>query len=159
MPQGSLNSLYDPSFEHDSCGFGLIANIDGKASAWVVDQAFSTLAKMSHRGGIGADGITGDGCGILLYRPTGWLRALAREAGIDVGAHFASGHVFLDPKDAARAKAQQAALERELVERRLHGRRLARRAGRRDRLRADRRRPSAAHRPDLRQRACRRCWR
>ena len=115
MPQGSLNSLYDPSFEHDSCGFGLIANIDGKASAWVVDQAFSTLAKMSHRGGIGADGITGDGCGILLYRPTGWLRALAREAGIDVGAHFASGHVFLDPKDAGRAKAQQAALERELV--------------------------------------------
>ena len=62
--------LYDPAFEHDSCGFGVIANVDGKASAWVVDQAFITLARMSHRGGVGADGITGDGCGMLLYRPT-----------------------------------------------------------------------------------------
>ena len=61
MQQANPRGLYDPSFEHDSCGFGLIANIDGKASAWLVDQAFSTLGKMSHRGGIGADGVTGDG--------------------------------------------------------------------------------------------------
>src|SRR5262245_57262205 len=106
--------LYDPAFEHDSCGFGLIANIDGKASAWLVDQAFSTLGKMSHRGGVGADGITGDGCGMLLYRANAWLRALAREAGIAPGALFASGHVFLDPHDAAKAAQQQALLEREL---------------------------------------------
>jgi len=116
MPQGGLTSLYDPSFEHDSCGFGLIANIDGKASPWLVDQAFATLAKMSHRGGIGADGITGDGCGILLYRPTAWLRALARDVGLTVEEHFASGHVFLDPKDPARAQAQQAALEKTLID-------------------------------------------
>jgi glutamate synthase domain-containing protein 1 len=62
MRDGKLG-LYDPAFEHDSCGFGVIASIDGNASAWVVDQAFVTLARMSHRGGIGADGITGDGCG------------------------------------------------------------------------------------------------
>ena len=94
MSQQLANTLYHPSFEHDSCGFGLIANIDGKASKWVIDQAFSTLAKMSHRGGIGADGITGDGCGILLYRPFGWLRALAAEAGVTPAERFASGHVF-----------------------------------------------------------------
>ena len=103
--------LYDPAFEHDSCGFGVIANIDGKDSAWVVDQAFITLARMSHRGGVGADGITGDGCGMLLYRPTAWLRALAGAAGITPGEQFASGHVFLAPHDAALAGAQQAALE------------------------------------------------
>ena len=107
--------LYDPAFEHDSCGFGVIANIDGIASAWVVDQAFTTLARMSHRGGIGADGITGDGCGMLLYRPTAWLRALAASAGIHPAAAFASGHVFLDPGDPIRANAQQAELERQLA--------------------------------------------
>jgi len=115
MPQGSQNTLYDPSFEHDSCGFGLIASIDGVASAWVVDQAFETLGKMSHRGGIGADGITGDGCGMLLYRPTSWLRALARDAGIALGERFASGHVFLDPHDADNARAEQDVLEQELI--------------------------------------------
>jgi glutamate synthase (NADPH/NADH) large chain len=107
--------LYDPAFEHDSCGFGLIANVDGVASGWVVDQAFATLARMSHRGGIGADGITGDGCGILLYRPDAWLRALAAEAGIAPAPLFASGHVFLDPDDAGTAVAAQAELEAQLI--------------------------------------------
>ncbi|MGH6996122.1 MAG: hypothetical protein ACREES_10515, partial [Stellaceae bacterium] len=114
MPQGNASSLYDPSFEHDSCGFGLIANIDGRASAWLIDQAFATLAKMSHRGGIGADGITGDGCGMLLYRPFDWLRALAGEADIALAERFASGHVFLDPGDAAHAAAQKVVLEQQL---------------------------------------------
>ncbi len=113
--QAKSQGLYDPSYEHDSCGFGLIANIDGKASTWLIDQAFATLGKMSHRGGIGADGITGDGCGMLLYRPTAWLRALAREAGIATGELFASGHVFLDPKDAANAAAQKTTLESQLI--------------------------------------------
>ena len=109
------DGLYDPAFEHDSCGFGVIANVDGKASAWLVDQAFVTLARMSHRGGIGADGITGDGCGMLLYRPTAWLRALAAEAGITPAPVFAAGHVFLDPNDAARAASAQSELERRLA--------------------------------------------
>src|SRR5262249_43072485 len=106
---------YDAAFEHDSCGFGVIANIDGRASTWLVDQAFATLARMSHRGGIGADGITGDGCGMLLYRPTAWLRALAADAAIEPQAVVAWGRVFLDPDDAARAAAAQAELERQLA--------------------------------------------
>ena len=76
MRGDNRQGLYDPAFEHDSCGFGVIASIDGKASAWVVDQAFVTLGRMSHRGGIGADGITGDGCGMLLYRPEPWPQAV-----------------------------------------------------------------------------------
>jgi glutamate synthase (NADPH) large chain len=111
MTQRTSRTLYDAAFEHDSCGFGLIASIDGHASAWLVDQAFAALGKMSHRGGINADGITGDGCGILLYRPDAWLRALADEAGVPLGACFASGVVFADP-DSARAQIQQQVLER-----------------------------------------------
>src|SRR6185369_11577765 len=111
MTQRNSQGLYDAAFEHDSCGFGLIANVDGNASTWLVDQAFAALAKMSHRGGINADGVTGDGCGILLYRPDAWLRALARETGIELGALYAAGFIFLD-RDPQRAAAQQAALER-----------------------------------------------
>src|SRR6185312_7534470 len=96
MTQRKNPGLYDAAFEHDSCGFGLIANVDGRPSTWLVDQAFSALAKMSHRGGINADGMTGDGCGILLSRPDAWLRALARDAGIEVGPLFAAGLMFLE---------------------------------------------------------------
>src|ERR1700733_4559851 len=70
--------LYDEAFEHDSCGFGIVAQIDGHASSALVDTAFSALAKLSHRGGVNADGISGDGCGVLIRRPVEWLRALAR---------------------------------------------------------------------------------
>ena len=89
--------LYDTSFEHDSCGFGLVAQIDGRASAWVVDTAFAALAKLSHRGAVNADGVSGDGCGVLLHRPHDWLRALAAESDIALAERFAAGVVFLDP--------------------------------------------------------------
>ncbi|HVC16275.1 MAG TPA: glutamate synthase central domain-containing protein, partial [Rhodanobacter sp.] len=108
MAQSEIPTLYDQAFEHDSCGFGLVAQIDGRASAWVVDTAFAALAKLSHRGGINADGVSGDGCGVLLHRPQSWLRALAKEAGIALGEHFAAGVVFLDPAGGA---ASVAALE------------------------------------------------
>ncbi|MFK2905822.1 glutamate synthase large subunit [Dyella ginsengisoli] len=105
--------MYDASFEHDSCGFGLVSQVDGRASAWVVDTAFSALAKLSHRGGVNADGISGDGCGVLLHRPQPWLRALAKEAGIALGERFAAGVVFLDPAGGDAAAVQ---LERHLRE-------------------------------------------
>jgi glutamate synthase (NADPH/NADH) large chain len=97
MAQSVTTTLYDPAFEHDSCGFGLVAQIDGHASAWVVDTAFEALAKLSHRGGVNADGISGDGCGVLIHTPAPWLRALAKEADIPVAERFAAGLVFLDP--------------------------------------------------------------
>ncbi len=95
MAQPDFPTLYNAAFEHDSCGFGLVAQIDGHASAWVVDTAFDALAKLSHRGGVNADGISGDGCGVLIHRPQSWLRAMAKEAGIALGETFAAGVVFL----------------------------------------------------------------
>ncbi len=112
MAQPVTSTLYDPAFEHDSCGFGLVAQIDGRASAALVDTAFSALAKLSHRGAVNADGISGDGCGVLIHHPGAWLRALAAEAGIAPAARFAAGLVFLDP---AGGDAAVAVLERELA--------------------------------------------
>ncbi|BFI97317.1 MAG: glutamate synthase large subunit [Rhodanobacter sp.] len=112
MKQSGGASLYDASFEHDSCGFGLVAQIDGRASAWVVDTAFDALAKLSHRGAVNADGVSGDGCGVLIRRPQAWLRALAKAAGIALGERFAAGLVFLDPTDDEAARV----LERHLAD-------------------------------------------
>jgi glutamate synthase (NADPH) large chain len=96
--------LYRPSFERDSCGFGLIANLAGRDSHWLVATAVSALGRLTHRGAVAADGKTGDGCGILLSTPEAFLRMAAAEAGFAPGAHFAAGMVFLDP-DPARAAA------------------------------------------------------
>jgi glutamate synthase (NADPH/NADH) large chain len=105
--------LYDPSYERDSCGFGLIAQLDARASTRVVEMAFSALERLAHRGAVGADGLSGDGCGILLHRPVAWLRALAQEAGIELGERFAAGLVFLSP-DAGRREQSIAELEARL---------------------------------------------
>ena len=68
-----MSGLYDPRFEHDSCGFGLIAQLDDHASNDLVFRALDALGRLSHRGGVGADGATGDGCGLLLRRPERFL--------------------------------------------------------------------------------------
>ena len=61
-----ITGLYDESFEKDSCGFGLIANIDNNPSHWLINTAITALERLAHRGAVGADGTSGDGCGILL---------------------------------------------------------------------------------------------
>ncbi|HEY8587667.1 MAG TPA: glutamate synthase large subunit [Rhodanobacter sp.] len=104
MGQPGNSTLYDPAFEHDSCGFGLVAQIDGRASAWVVDTAFASLAKLSHRGGVNADGVSGDGCGVLIHGGAEWLRALAAADGIELAGRFAAGLVFLDRAGGAAAE-------------------------------------------------------
>ena len=73
------SSLYDPAFERDSCGFGLIANLDDTPSHFVVDTAITALARLTHRGAVASDGKTGDGCGLLMQKPERFLRALATE--------------------------------------------------------------------------------
>ena len=67
-------TLYSPDFEQDSCGFGLIAHMDDKPSHWLVQTAISSLAQLTHRGAVAADGKSGDGCGLLFRKPDGFLR-------------------------------------------------------------------------------------
>ncbi len=116
------SGLYDPDFEHDNCGFGLIAQMDGKASHWLVETAIKSLARMTHRGAIGADGKTGDGCGLQLRKPERFLRRVAAEGGIELPEEFATGIVFLS-HDESKASEARAMLQRQLEDRGLsfHG--------------------------------------
>ena len=102
MTERSVNSLYDPAFDRDSCGFGLIANIDDVPSHWVVQTAISALARLTHRGAVAADGKTGDGCGLLIKFPGKFLRAIGQEQGFNLAERFGVGTVFLS-QDAAIA--------------------------------------------------------
>jgi glutamate synthase (NADPH/NADH) large chain len=111
--------LYREEYERDSCGFGLIANLDDQASHWLVETAIQALTRLTHRGAIAADGKTGDGCGLLIKKPEAFLRELAREAGIGVAERFTAGNVFLsrDPQLAAYARATlEAAVRNEGLE-------------------------------------------
>ncbi|TXH65036.1 MAG: glutamate synthase large subunit, partial [Lysobacteraceae bacterium] len=107
--------LYDARDERDCCGFGLIARLDGRPERAMVDQALTALARMAHRGGIAADGLSGDGCGLLLKTPDAFLRALAAESRIALGQRYASGLVFMPhaPEIAARVRETFAAALRE----------------------------------------------
>ena len=105
--------LYRPSYERDSCGFGLIANQDDKASHWLLQTAISSLNRLTHRGAVAADGKTGDGCGLLIKMPVAFLRAAAAEAGFTLTQRFAAGLVFLN-RDPAKAAIARRALEEQL---------------------------------------------
>ncbi|TAM24715.1 MAG: glutamate synthase large subunit, partial [Nevskiaceae bacterium] len=106
--QDQAVGLYRPEFERDSCGFGLIAQMDDVASHALVKRAIKGLERMTHRGAIAADGKTGDGCGLLIKKPDRFLRRAAREAGIELGGgQYAAGNIFLstDEVKAARSRA------------------------------------------------------
>ena len=100
MTKQAAKSLLDPSFHRDSCGFGLIANLDDIPSHWVVETAISALARLTHRGAVAADGKTGDGCGLLIKLPREFLRAVGEELGFTISQRFAAGCVFLSRDDA-----------------------------------------------------------
>src|SRR5882672_12840167 len=85
--------LFKESYERDSCGFGLIANLDDQPSRWLVDTAITSLNRLTHRGAVATDGKTGDGCGLLIKQPTAFLRAAAAESGLTLSYLFAAGLV------------------------------------------------------------------
>ncbi|MDH3545984.1 MAG: glutamate synthase large subunit, partial [Gammaproteobacteria bacterium] len=110
MTERTASGLYDPAFERDSCGFGLIANLDDMPSQWVVNTAISALARLTHRGAVAADGKTGDGCGLLIKSPKEFLRAVGEELGFSLSERFAAGMVFLS-QDVDRATAARKAID------------------------------------------------
>ena len=99
--------LHRPEFEHDSCGFGLFAHVEGKASHWLVQMAARSLCRLTHRGAIAADGKTGDGCGLLMSQPEEFLRAVAEEEGLHLERRFAAGMVFLPTAAPAAEQARR----------------------------------------------------
>lgn len=98
-------TLYNSRDSKDNCGFGLIAHSSGKASHKIVRTAISALSRMSHRGGIAADGRTGDGCGVLMQKPDSFFRAIAEEKGWSLGARYGVGLFFLPREKSAENEA------------------------------------------------------
>ena len=87
--------------EKDACGVGFLANLQGEASHWVLQQALRGLDCMEHRGGCGGDGDSGDGAGVLCGIPWSYLEEVWPEAVAAKGAARGLGMVFL-PADAAK---------------------------------------------------------
>ena len=90
--------LYDFSNEHDACGVGFVANIDGKRSHKIVEQGIEVLKRLLHRGAAGGDPDTGDGAGILLQVPDEFFRAAGLSFELPPAGEYAVGMVFL-PRD------------------------------------------------------------
>ena len=112
-PQG----LYNPLYEHDACGVGMIANIRGQKSHRIVDDALSVLENMRHRGAEGADEKTGDGAGILLQIPHEFI--LLQGIPVPEKGRYGTGLVFL-PKDRGQQQRMLDALNSECERMGLH---------------------------------------
>jgi glutamate synthase (NADPH/NADH) large chain/glutamate synthase (ferredoxin) len=105
--------LYDPRFEHDACGVGMVARLDNQPTHEVLSRALTALENLEHRGASGADPCTGDGAGILLQMPDELLRAVVGFELPPLGAYGVM-MCFLPRDEAARARLE-ALLERTVV--------------------------------------------
>ena len=106
------NGLYKSDDEHASCGVGLVVSIDGKKSRKVVENGIAALKAVWHRGAVDADGKTGDGCGLLLQKPDGFLRAVAQnELKITLADQYGIGAFMLNRDEAKAEAAKQAILD------------------------------------------------
>ena len=62
--------LYKQAHEHDACGMGFVASIDGKKSHKIVQLAIEGVVNLTHRGAVSADSKSGDGAGITIQIPS-----------------------------------------------------------------------------------------
>ncbi|SIK09235.1 Putative ferredoxin-dependent glutamate synthase [Mycobacteroides abscessus subsp. bolletii] len=100
--------LYNPAYEHDSCGVAMVVDMHGRRSRDIVDKAITALLNLEHRGAAGAEPNSGDGAGIMLQIPDKFFRAVLAESGsfeLPAEGSYASGIAFLPQgsKDAATA--------------------------------------------------------
>lgn len=113
VPQG----LYDPEQEHEACGIGMIANINGEKSHSIVQNAINILCNLEHRGGQSADTSTGDGAGILTQIPHRFFQKQCEKENIFLPreGEYGVGMVFL-PKDHDTRKQSKELFERIIAE-------------------------------------------
>lgn len=100
----SKQGLYDPQFEHDACGVGFVADIKGRVSHTIVEDAITLLTNLTHRGARGAEANTGDGAGILIQTPHKFLQKVAATKGFTLpeAGQYGVGMVFLPPNELHR---------------------------------------------------------
>ena len=102
--------------DHDACGTGFVTRLGAAPSHEIVELALQALERLSHRGGVDADGASGDGAGLLTSLPEEFFRARASEEGIDLPNEFGLGMLFVPH---AREKVSREAVEAAAAEVRL----------------------------------------
>ncbi|MGH9206965.1 MAG: glutamate synthase subunit alpha, partial [Acidimicrobiales bacterium] len=105
-PQG----LYSPTFEHDSCGVAFVADYRGRPSHDMVELGLTALRNLEHRGAKGSEVNTGDGAGILMQVPHGFL-AEVTDFDLPATGRYATGIAFL-PREPAAADSAALGIER-----------------------------------------------
>lgn len=108
--------MYTPELEHDACGIGFIANINGTRTNSVLRDALSMLENMEHRGGKGCNAKTGDGAGILIQLPHDFFAEEASRLGFELPApgKYGVGMVFF-PRDKKVANACRDVLKKNIM--------------------------------------------
>jgi glutamate synthase domain-containing protein 2/glutamate synthase domain-containing protein 1/glutamate synthase domain-containing protein 3 len=81
--------------DHDACGTGFVARLGGSANYDIIRYALTALERLTHRGGVDADGASGDGAGLLTSLPQDFFRARAKEQGVELPQNFGLGFAFL----------------------------------------------------------------
>ncbi|MDR1394325.1 MAG: glutamate synthase large subunit [Bifidobacteriaceae bacterium] len=106
------SGLYSPLYEHDSCGVGFVARMNGQPGRDIVDAALTVLENLDHRGAVGAEPNTGDGAGILTQIPDRLMRRLFEAENVTVppAGHYGIGLAFL-PQGHHRAAAAMDEIE------------------------------------------------
>lgn len=109
MVKQKTTGLYDPRFEHDSCGIGAVVNINGQKTRKTVDDALSIVEKLEHRAGRDASGETGDGVGILLQIPHAYFTETVPElkSGNLCERDYGVGMFFFPTDRLARTRAKR----------------------------------------------------
>ena len=90
--------------DHDACGTGFVARLGGAPSHEIIQHALAALERLTHRGGVDADGASGDGAGLLTAIPDAFFRARAQAQGISLPEMFGLGLAFLPASSAADAR-------------------------------------------------------
>ena len=91
--------------DHDACGTGFVARLGAAPAHDIVEFALTALARLTHRGGVDADGASGDGAGLLTSLPQAFFRSRAKEQGLELPEHFGLGFAFLAAPFAFHARA------------------------------------------------------
>ncbi len=109
--------MYDPSFEHDACGMGFVADIKGRKSRSIIDKGLDILKNLEHRGAVGADPNTGDGAGILIQMPDTFMRKVSKKVKIDLPpeGRYGVGVIFL-PQDEVIRKQVENIIEKIIID-------------------------------------------
>ena len=109
--------LYRAEFEHDSCGIGFVANLKGKKSHDIIENALTMLSCMEHRGGTGFDVKSGDGAGILIQIPHDFLSQETATLGLNLpnAGDYGVGMIFF-PRDKAQGEACRDILNQNIIE-------------------------------------------